>query len=156
MMGSFEETLISDELKNLLTVEQEPQIFEIEKGHIKRFAQAIGDPNPLWQDEEYSRKSRGGSIVAPPLFLIDLGASEMAENLMKVPCPLPGFLNGGLDIEYYKPIMPGDTITTVSKLVDVQEREGKSGKLLFMIVETTYTNQKGELAVKERHNFIRR
>lgn len=150
-----EESVITEELRNLVGVEQETQVFKVEEGHLRRFAQAIGDFNPLWQDEEYARKSRYGRIVAPPIFLIDMGASKFAEDLMKARCALPGFLNGGLEIEYYKPMVAGDTITTVSKLIDLKERIGKSGKLLFMTVETTHTNQHGELVIKERHNFIR-
>ena len=33
---------------------------------IKKFADGIGDPNPLWSDAEYARKTRYGNIVAPP------------------------------------------------------------------------------------------
>ena len=149
------ESVITKELRDLLDVEQEPRVFEIEKGHVMRFARALGDPNPLWQDEDYARRSKYGNIVAPPIFLIENGPGEIAERLMTIPCPLPGFLNGGMDVEYYKPMLVGDTITAASRLIDLQERVGKSGKLLFMTVETSYTNQKGELIIKERHNFIR-
>ena len=33
---------------------------------IRKFADGIGDPNPLWSDEEYARKTRYGSMTAPP------------------------------------------------------------------------------------------
>jgi acyl dehydratase len=85
-----------------------------------------------------------------------MGAASFADILMSIPCPLPGFLNGGLDIEYYEPMKVGDTITTISKLIDIRESTGKSGQLLIMIVETTHTNQNGELVLKEKHTFIRR
>ncbi|MCE2465561.1 MAG: MaoC family dehydratase N-terminal domain-containing protein [Dehalococcoidia bacterium] len=38
-------------------VESPPQVLEVEKGAIIRFAQAIGDPNPMWNDESEARRS---------------------------------------------------------------------------------------------------
>jgi len=43
-------------------------IVEVEKGAIKRYADAVGDFNPLYWDGEYAGKSRYGSIIAPPGF----------------------------------------------------------------------------------------
>jgi len=52
---------------------------------------------------------------------------------------------------------PGDIITTVAKLSDVQEKSGKNGsRLLFLHVEVSYTNQDGVLVAKCRNIFIRR
>ena len=33
---------------------------------IQKFADGIGDTNPLWTDPEYAAKTRYGTIVAPP------------------------------------------------------------------------------------------
>ena len=57
-----EESGIPDELRKMVGVEGRRRVFEVEKGSIRKFAQAVGDPNPLWQDEEYARKSRYGSM----------------------------------------------------------------------------------------------
>jgi hypothetical protein len=35
------------------------------KDAIRHFCDGIGDPNPLFRDEEYAKKTRYGSIVAP-------------------------------------------------------------------------------------------
>ena len=83
-------------------------------------------------------------------------ATEMADRLIEAECPLPAFINAGTELEYFKPIRLGDTITTVAKLVDLTEKEGRNGKLLFMTVEVTYTNQDNELVVKCTNNFVRR
>lgn len=148
-----EESAITEELRNMVGVAAEPEVFEVEKGHIRRFAKAVGDPNPLWQDEAYARKSRYGSIISPPMFLQDEGKNKFADRLMEIISPL-GFLNGGLDIEFYKPMIPGDMITTQAKLSDLYEKQGKTGKLLFMVVEVTFTNQQGELVSISRNTFI--
>ena len=130
-------------LRSMIGLEGKPHVFEIEKGAIKKFAEAIGDPNPLWQDKAYAQKSQYGTIVTPPGFL----CAHMIDTAGKPEIPPPGSrrLDGGGEWEYIKPIKAGDTITSVTKFSDIKKREGKQGKLYFLIFETTHTNQDGEL-----------
>jgi acyl dehydratase len=150
------ESAITAEIKSMLGVEAEPLMEEVEKGHIKRFAEAMGDPNPLWQDQEYAGKSRYRGIIAPPTFLLDLALKPIVPKLMQLKCPLTRHLYGGMDMEFLKPMRPGDVITARSKLSDVYEKEGRGEKLLFMVIGVSYTNQRGELVAKGNHTFIKR
>ena len=151
-----EESVITEEIRSLLGVESEPAVYEIEKGHVKQFAEAITDPNPLWHDEEYARRKGYSSIVAPPGYLCIIGLTNHADKLRTAKCPLPRWLNAGDHIECFKPIVAGDTITAVARLAEANERQGKTSKLLFMISEITFKNQRGELVAKRRQTFVRR
>jgi acyl dehydratase len=42
--------------------------FPIEASHILMFARAVNDPNPIYSDEEYARKTELGAVPAPPTF----------------------------------------------------------------------------------------
>ena len=151
-----EAALIPEELKKLIGVEDEPEVNEVEKGDIKRFAQAIGDSNPLWQDEEYARKSRYGKIVAPPTFLNIYGAYKHTDNYVRIG-QFKRIVLGSNEFEFYKPIMAGDVITSVPKLSDIQEKQTKSGgTILLLISDLTFTNQRGELVARGRYTFINR
>lgn len=150
-----ETSSIAKEFVKLIGVEAKPEFWEVEKGHIRRFAQAIGDPNPLWRDEEYVGKTRYGGIIAPPFFLIDAGLVKFVDRLVDM-CPQKANINGGTEIDFYRPMKVGDTIETVAKLSEVKERTGKSGPMIFLTVEVTYSNQKGELVARCRNTFIRR
>ena len=114
----------------------------IEAGHLKRFAEAIGDPNPRWLQE------------APPTFLVALAATsyhlDEAEEYGK------GWLNGGNRFEYVEPVKVGDTITASGSVKDVYEKSGSSGGLLFIIFETEYRNQHGRTVARLRGTAIRR
>jgi len=147
-----QESLITDELKATVGVESEPGLNEVEKGAIRKFAQAVGDPNPLWQDGEYAKKGPHGRIVAPPTFLVTMASGPSARRVR--PPMRRGLLDGGAEWEFYQPIGPGDEITAVSKLAEAYEREGRMGAMLFTVSETTYTNQKGELVAKRRGTTI--
>ena len=151
-----DESIVTEELKNMIGKEAEPEFWEIEKGQIKRLAQAVGDPNPLWQDEDYARQSRYGTIIGSPTFMIDNGLVKFVDKLCEM-FPLLANINGGTEIEYYEPMKPGDIIKTVAMLSDAQEKLDKKGnRLLFLYVEVSYTNQDGVLVAKCRNIFIRR
>ena len=42
--------------------------FPVEASHILMFARAVNDPNPIYADADYARKSEVGGIIAPPTF----------------------------------------------------------------------------------------
>jgi len=107
----------------------------VEAGHLKRFTEAIGDPNPRWNTE------------APPTYLVALVPASMhlaeAEEYGK------GWLNGG-------PVRVGDRITATARVAEVYEKTGSSGSLLFIIFETDYVNQHGRTVARLRGTAIRR
>jgi acyl dehydratase len=133
---------VIDRIKTRIGVEGPPLTATVEAGHVRRFAEAIGDPNPRWQSE------------APPTFLVALASAAMhlddAEDFGK------GWLNGGNRFEYFVPVMIGDEITARSHVADVYDKAGSAGDLLFIVFETDYTNQRGELVAKLRGTIIRR
>ena len=148
------ECVITDEIRACIGMQTEPTVIEIEKGMIKRFVEAIEDPNPLWQDEEYAKKGRYGGIVAPPGFLITL---MMKGPELELPFELPFTrrLDGGGEWEYFKPVRPGDVITVVTRLADIKEREGNLGTMVFLVTETTWKNQRNELVARSSGTLIR-
>ncbi|UCD56877.1 MAG: MaoC family dehydratase N-terminal domain-containing protein [Candidatus Hydrogenedentota bacterium] len=126
---------------------------EVEKGHIRRFAQAIGDDNPLYYDEEYAKKSRYGSIIAPPTFPTVFGF-EGERVLAGLDINYARLLHGEQEYEYFKPIMAGDTISFSTKITDIFEREGKSGMMDIIKTEMTGNNQKGEKVFAARSTVV--
>lgn len=136
------------ELKSMIGLHGEPTPVEIEKGTIRRLAEAIDDSNPLWHDEAYAQKRGYETIIAPPGMLI----ARILSAAGRPELGLPGKrrLDGGGEWEYFKPIKASDTITSVASFIDLQERQGKKDKLYFLIFESTHTNQNGELVAKSR------
>jgi hypothetical protein len=54
-------------------------------------------------------------------------------------------LNGGQRSLYFAPIREGDVITCHATLVDAYEKEGRLGTMLFLVDESRWTNQHGDL-----------
>ncbi len=140
-------------LRGKIGVEWEPRVYEIEKGMLRRFAQAIDDPNPLWQNEEYARKSRYGGIVAPPTFVLTIGFDQIQQQI-STSIPSGSILHGDTTLEYYQPIRPGDVITATTKITNLRERQGEKSRTLFISCELTYINQRQELVAKCRQMIV--
>jgi len=128
-----------------------PRAEEIEKGTIRRFVNALGDHNPLYEDEEFARKSRYKGKIAPPLILITLARERRPQPDTRMGRAM---INAGNEYEFFKPIRPGDVITHTTRLVDVKERAGKLGRMFISLFETEYVNQKGEMVAKGRRTLI--
>ena len=148
---STEQSLITDELRAAIGVESEPLTHEVERGAIIRFAEAIEDPNPLYQDEVKARSSRYGGIIVPPTFLRSLPPGP---SPIQVQSPLPRILDGGSQWEFYEPVRPGDRITVTNKLADVAQRAGRLGPMIIMTRETRYVNQLGQVVAIQRATRI--
>ena len=63
---------------------------------------------------------------------------------------------GGLEIEYLKPIHPGDWLTSTRKLTDIYEKKGRSGPLIFYEVIMEIHNDDDELVIREKMTRILR
>ncbi len=145
--------IVTDEVRKQIGVQSEPRTVEVERGAIRRFAEAIGDPNPIFNDEQAARKTRFGGMIGPPTFYRSLATVIPSVNL-NIPGPFRG-LDGGSDWEYFQPVRPGDRITVVSKVADLRESEGRLGPMVFIVIETSYANQFGELCAIQRSTTIR-
>ena len=138
-----EESVITEELEGLLNVEFGPEVYEIEKGMVRKFAEAIDDPNPAWQEE------------ASPTFPAALVPTELLHILFNAECSLTRLLNGTSALEYLIPIKIGDVISVTAKLTRMRQVNGKDGPSLFLFTEVTYTNQGGEVAARGKNTYIR-
>ena len=132
--------------------ESPPQTLEVEKGAIIKFAQAIGDDNPLYNDEVAARESRFGGLIAPPTFL---RSAVTARPELPFDVPFERVLDGGSDWEYFVPVRPGDKITSVSRIEDMNERNGSIGLMLIFTIVITYTNQFGQVVATQTSTSIR-
>ena len=146
-----QESVITPQMRDAIGVESDPLIHDVEKGAIIKFAKAIGDPNPLFNDEQAARETRYGGLIAPPTFLRLLGPGQMKVDVRS---PYPAALDGGSEWEYFEPVRPGDRITVTVKIADMIEREGRLGQMLFIVRETKYVNQYGSVVALQRSTGI--
>jgi acyl dehydratase len=136
---------------------------EIGRASIRYFALAIGDENPLYNDEQYARQHGYQSVIAPPTFVCESNQymtrrrDEMGYIGHHWEIPVEGCreLRGGHEYEFFRPVLPSDRITAVWRITDIQERDSAGGTpLLFVYSEATYTDQAGEKLAVNRETLI--
>jgi 3-methylfumaryl-CoA hydratase len=137
------DSVITEEISSLLNVDFGPEVYEIEKGMLKKFAEAIEDTDPRWLEQ------------APPTFAAALVPTELLHKLFNADIPLKRLLNGSSELEYLKPIKVGDVISVTARLTRLRQMSGASGPTLFMFTEVTYTNQRGEVVIKGKNTYIK-
>jgi acyl dehydratase len=140
--------------KTLIGRESEPVLHEVEKGAIRRFAEALGDPNPLALDEAAARAAGYPGLVAPPTFAVTLGWSERFRHSLDLGTRV--LLQSEQVFEFARPIVAGDRIRVKSKVADVQERVGASGPMDLLVIDDQGLDETGEWVFRSRATFILR
>src|SRR5262249_41762074 len=119
----------------------------VELGKIREFARAVKDDKAVYRD----------GTMAPPTFLMTLALwiGDMGQTRTAVKLDYRRLLHGEQEFEYLKPISAGDVLTFRSRTKDVFEKAGKrGGKMLFIIGETEFKNQRGEVVAYSRNTLI--
>ena len=104
---------------------------------------------PLYFNAEYARAHGHPGVVIDPLLVLCTVVGLSVEDLSEAGGPFLGVE----DVEFLRPVHPGDTITARSRVVSRRESESRPG---FGIVtwETEGRNQRGEAVVSYRRTNL--
>jgi acyl dehydratase len=140
----------------------------VSRTDIARYARAIGESDPIHFDAAAATAAGHADVVAPPYFPYTI--RMQAANLLPKddlapdgsatadvpPLPTTRAMAGETEIEFGAPVAAGDTITLRKRIIDLYEKEGRSGALVFVVTEFTFTNQAGDLVMREAFTRIYR
>ena len=134
--------------KDVKGKEYPPFTVTVERGKIKEFARAIGDPSPFYLDDAVGRASQWGDIVAPPTFPITFRDENADTGVMlrDLGVDISRILHGEQEFEHFKPIRPGETYLCRSRVTDIYEKAGRSGAMAFVVREMTVTDGDNDIA----------
>ena len=160
-----DDSLITAEVRALIGSETPPERnrFAISEEMVYDLADATEDPNPLYIDREAAVAGRFGGLICPPLATWKdiappigyFGAGQ--ESHFEVPLPFNSYgLNGGSDWQFLRPPYVGDWITRQFRILDIYQKRGRSGPLVFVERLETQTNQDGHPVVQARRLSIHR
>lgn len=122
----------------------------IERGAVIKFADAIGDRNPLFINEEAGASSNYKRNLAPPTFPITLNYG-IIEGLE---LPKKGLIHGEQSFRYSKPLFVDDVVFCSAKLVNYREREGSGGRMGMLTIERMGETAEGELIFTMKQTVI--
>jgi MaoC dehydratase-like protein len=129
----------------------------IHPNDVRRWAQGMQNPNPLYYDEEWAGASRHGRLVAPQSFAVCTDTSHGAGPAIQGVIPGQHMIFGGDEWWFFGPtIEPGDRVTHDRMLFDYKVAETKfAGPTMFSRGDTTYIKQTGEVVCKQRSTSVR-
>lgn len=165
-------TLVTDEIRAMIGKEAKPleSCDDVSTGDIRRFVQAIMDDSRIYHDASRARETKYGGIVCPGSFpitfvrrrapgtpdpVVSYGKTEAKHeqrNEFQVPWPPNAqIFHAYSELFIYRFAQPGDRITQRSRITDIYEKQGRSGRIAFIVTDKTFSNQKGEVLCVERY-----
>ena len=122
----------------------------IEKGAVRKFAEAIGDPNPRYVDEAYANGTRRGRLIAPPTFsrTFDYGVIEGLQ------IPVEGLIHGEQQFHFERPIYVGESLLCSYRLASVNSRSGSLGQMTFLLFEEKGATPAGDVVFTSKSTVI--
>jgi acyl dehydratase len=122
----------------------------ITEADIVIFAGMTGANNPLFLDEEFSRKSSFGHRIAPGLLTLSV-ATGLTYQLPTGPFGEGFVALIGMSFKASKPVFAGDTVTVEVLIKDkLPPKDGKGRVTLDLKV----SNQKGDQVMSVEGNFL--
>lgn len=151
-------SLLTAEHRAYIGRQSEPITVEVSRRDIVRYAIAT--------EQTEAKYLRGDE--APPMFVFNLlsiprpiaelgddglprGRGEGGPRL-----PLARVMAGGTELTMHRPIRPGDRLTGTSQIVEMLEKQGSQGPLIFTVRELRVVDAEGNAVFEERQTSIAR
>ena len=148
--------LLTPEIKRWIGHSEPPVTSEVSRREIQKYAIAT----------EQVREEYLSGEEAPPMFVFglframvpidDLGPDGIAPPSGLPELPLKRIMAGGTKMNIHRPIRGGETLVGTRVLVDIFEKEGRQGPLIFMVNELRVTTEDGEPVMDEIQTRIAR
>ena len=97
--------------------------YELSRVKLAEFADAIGDPNPLYRDRAAAVEAGFPDVIAPPTFPIVISMASSGQALADPALNLnyAMVVHGEQRFEYQRPLHAGDVVTAEVTISDVRD-----------------------------------
>src|SRR3954469_6784100 len=127
------------------------ETYEVGREMIRKFADAIGDSNPVYRDAEAAKALGHPDVIAPPTFLTTLGFRlgvgpvsdpELGLNYALV-------VHGEQRYVHHRAVRPGDVLTATGVVEDIRD----AGRNELLTIRQEIRTTEGE-AIATAYNTI--
>lgn len=100
--------------------------YEVGREKIREFAEAIGDPNPVYRDPDSAKQLGHPDVIAPPTFpvVVSMEASARVWGDPELGIDYSRVVHGDQRFVYSRPIVPGDRLVATLRIESVETRGG--------------------------------
>lgn len=128
--------------------------FEITADMILAVTASLGEKGAAFTSEAGAKEHGFRGMIAPPtlcsIFVREVQLPDIGLDFGRVQ------MHAGQRVQPIAPIYAGDSISASSRLKDVYAKTGRSGTMVFVVWETTFHNQNGEVVAEVQESFARR
>lgn len=101
-----------------------PLPYEVSREKIREFADAIGDPNPVYSDRATAIKLGHADVVTPPTFVTIPVMRGCNAILADLHIPLARVVHVEQQFSSHRAVVAGDRLTTTSTIENVRQMVG--------------------------------
>ncbi|MGB5325184.1 MAG: MaoC family dehydratase [Pseudomonadales bacterium] len=127
---------------------QHPRGITIDRGMAKAFATTFMQGNPLYLNEEFARAHGFTSTPLCPQMVFNLVLSLGVQNDSEKAIANLGYYNA----QFLRPVYPGDTLRSLSKVIDRQERGADKPGIATIL--TLGLNQRDEVVLQYKRKIM--
>ncbi|PKB78542.1 MAG: hypothetical protein BZY88_17775 [SAR202 cluster bacterium Io17-Chloro-G9] len=140
--------------RSLYGIEHRAGPFPVTQELILAFTHGTGETNPIFTEPEAAQAAGYPGLVAPPtLCTIFVRQIELPSIELKFG---KNSMHAGQRVQALAPIIAGDQLNASSHLKDVYAKTGRTGTMVFVVWETTFSNQHGSVVAEVEESFARR
>ena len=128
--------------------------YEVSRVKIAEFADAIGDPNPVYRDRAAAQAAGHSDVIAPPTFAIVISMASSGRAVMD-----PGLglnyamvVHGEQRFEYARQIRAGDQLTAQVTISDIKA----AGRNVLLTTRTDIRTVAGEHVCTAHSTLVER
>jgi len=157
-------SLLTDELRARVGAEATYVAPEpLGRAALRYYAEAVGDENPVYVDDDFARSHGLEGVVAPPTLICDTNqfsaaprdADGYAGHDWGLEVPGTAAVRGGNDYTFHRDARPDDVITVTWRLVDLTERATRSGAAMLVVTSAArYTDADGRLLAENVETLL--
>jgi len=126
----------------------------VERDDVLRFADAIGEDNPLFRDPEAARRAGYPEQLAPPTFVTRMQILTSAQVVLDEELGLnySMVVHGEQAYEWRRPVVVGDVLSAVPRIADIYAKKANE----YLVIEAEIRDARGVTVVVGRTILISR
>lgn len=128
--------------------------FTVTAESIREFADAIGDPNPLYRDEAAAKAAGQPAVIAPPTYLTKLnflyGPAMLADQALGLNYAM--VVHGDQEYSFTRLVRAGDVVVGKPRIAEIFAK----GRNEFLVTEASIETTSGEKIAVARSTIVSR
>lgn len=133
-----------------------PQTELVTRRDIRKYAVATGQTQPRYLAGDVAPPLYYLTLFWPVVELDELTPDGVFVDPLVPELPLKRAMAGGIRVEYFQDITPGQLLVSTRTLTKIYEKQGSSGPLIFYEIVTRIATEQGEPVLTETATRIMR